>query len=225
MYGNRETDCSRTTEHQESTGCTMKTDYKSELKQLYSAKPDKPAVVRVPQMNFLMIDGVGDPNTGTAYGDAIQTLYPVAYSIKFMCKKELGIDFTVMPLESLWWSDNMADFSAGNKDNWQWTAMIMQPEIVNHTIYKHALEQAQLKRSLPSMDGIRFASYKEGRAAQVLHVGPYAQEGPAIEHLHTFISEQGGSLDSHNNHHHEIYLSDPRRTAPEKLKTIIRQPF
>lgn len=199
-------------------------DYKKELKQFYAAKVGKPVVVQVPKMNFIQIDGRGDPNTSQEYIDAIEALYPVAYTIKFSSKNKNGEDFGVMPLEGLWWSDNMEDFSSGNKENWQWTAMIMQPDVITEELFNHAVQQVKDKKSPKSLDKIRFSSYDEGRAAQVMYVGPYSDEGPTIEKLHDFISEQGGTLKGAKRHH-EIYLGDPRRTAPEKLKTIIRQPF
>jgi len=202
-----------------------KVDYKKELKQLYAAKVGKPVVVQVPKMNFIMIDGKGDPNTSQEYIDAIQTLYPVAYTIKFTSKLKYGNDFGVLPLEGLWWTENMADFSSKDKSNWLWTAMIMQPEVVTEDIYNQAVQQVREKKSPKSLDKLRFVSYDEGRAAQVMYVGSYSDEGPTIQELHKFIKEQGGKLDAINKHHHEIYLGDPRRTAPEKLKTIIRQPF
>ena len=202
-----------------------KTDYKKELKQFYAAKVGKPAVVQVPRMYFIMVDGKGDPNTSQEYIDAVQTLYPVAYTIKFTSKLKYGQDFGVMPLEGLWWTENMADFSAENKDNWLWTAMIMQPDVVTEDLYNQAVQQVRDRKSPKSLDKLRFASYDEGRAAQVMYVGPYADEGPTIQELHKFIEEQGGRLDAGNKHHHEIYMGDPRRTAPDKLKTIIRQPY
>ena len=201
-----------------------KVDFKKELKNFYSAKVGKPVVVEMPKMNYLMIDGLGDPNTSKEYIDAIQTLYPVAYTIKFMCKKELGKDFGVMPLEGLWWSKDM-QFNMENKDDWQWTAMIMQPEVVTKKIFDQAIKQVAEKKDLKSLSKLRFESYDEGRAAQVMYVGPYAEEGSTIQALHAFIKEQGGKFTAKNKHHHEIYLGDPRRTAPEKLNTIIRQPF
>jgi len=201
-----------------------KTDYKKAFKEFYSAKISKPTVVEVPKMNFIMIDGKGDPNTSQEYIDAIETLYPVAYTIKFT-SKFAGNDFGVMPLEGLWWTENMADFSTEDKSNWQWTAMIMQPDIINKVLFEQAVEQVKKKKNPVSLDKLRFEAYEEGRAAQVLYVGPYADEGPAIQELHQFIEDQGGKLKATTKHHHEIYLGDPRRVAPEKLKTIIRQPF
>ena len=202
-----------------------KVDYKKELKLYYAAKVGKPVVVQVPKMNFIMIDGKGDPNTSQEYIDAIQTLYPVVYTIKFTSKIKYGKDFGVMPLEGLWWTENMADFSTKDKSNWLWTAMIMQPEIVTEDLYDQAVQQVRKKKSPKSLDKLRFASYDEGRAAQAMYVGPYSDESPTIQELHKFIKEQGGTLDDKNKHHHEIYLGDPRRSDPAKLKTIIRQPF
>lgn len=201
-----------------------KIDYKKDLKESYQAKLNKVVAVNVPVMNFIMIDGCGNPNTSQEYIDAIQTLYPIAYGIKFYCKKELGIDYGVMPLEGLWWSDDMVNFCE-NKDNWRWTAMIMQPEIVDKDIFEKIIKQIKEKKDLPVIDKIRLEAYSEGRSAQTLYVGPYADEGDTIKNVHAFIVDQGGKLDSTNKHHHEIYLSDPRRTDPSKLKTIIRQPY
>ncbi len=202
-----------------------KIDFKKELAELYSGKVGKPCVVKVPKMNFLMIDGHGDPNTSQEYVDAIQTLYPLAFALKFMCKKELGKDFTVLPLEGLWWAEDMDTFITGKKDAWSWTMMIMQPEFITNDLYERALEAVKTKKNPPAIDKVRFDVYDEGRAAQVMYVGAYADEGPTIAELHEFIAKQGGSLQETNKHHHEIYLGDPRRSDPAKLKTIIRQPF
>lgn len=201
-----------------------KTDFKKQLGQFYAAKVDQPVVVQVPKLNFIMIDGKGDPNTSQEYIDAIQTLYPVAYTIKFTSKLQNGEDFGVMPLEGLWWTENMAEFSTLDKSNWLWTAMIMQPDVVTADIYDQAVRQVRDKKNPKSLDRLRFASYDEGRAAQVMFIGQYSDEGPTIENLHKFIGEQGGTLGGAK-HHHEIYLSDPRRADPSKLQTIIRQPY
>lgn len=202
----------------------QKTDYKKELSELYKAKSSQPVIVIVAKMNFLMIDGKGDPNTSEEYIDAIQALYPVAYTIKFICKAK-GLDFSVMPLEGLWWSDNMEDFITGNKSNWQWTAMIMQPNVVTKEIFDQAVNKVAEKQNPKSLKNIRLEPYEEGRSAQIMYIGPYSNEGPTIQKLHQYIKDQGGLLTNKNKHHHEIYLGDPRRTEPEKLKTIIRQPF
>ncbi len=199
-----------------------RTDLKKELKRLYGTTGKSAVLVDVPAMNFLMIDGEGNPNTAQAYADAVQTLYTVSYTLKFMLKKgKAAIDYGVMPLEGLWWTDDMADFSPDNKDIWKWTAMIMQPEWITQELVEEAEEQAARKKDLPALQSLRFLSFEEGKAAQCLHIGPYAEEGPTIERLHQFICDQGLTL---RDQHHEIYLSDPRRAAPDKLKTIIRQP-
>lgn len=202
-----------------------KLDFKKSLGPLYQPKVGQPVTVDVPAMNFLMIDGRGDPNKSQEYVDAIQTLYPVAYTLKFMAKKELGQDFGVMPLEGLWWSDDMSDFSSGNKSNWQWTAMIMQPDIITKAMFERAVKEVAAKKNPASLAKLRFEKYAEGRAAQVMYVGPYSEEGETIKQLHAYIESQGGKLTASNKHHHEIYLGDPRRTDPSKLKTVIRQPY
>ncbi len=200
-----------------------KIDFKKELKHLYIPSKKECSVVDVPAMQFLMVDGQGDPNTAESYKEALGVLYSVAYTLKFMIK--LGpqeVNFTVMPLEGLWWVEDMNLFSQEDKDAWQWTAMIMQPEFVTEEIFQEARVEAERKKGLPGFDRIRLAEYDEGRSAQIMYIGPYADEAPTIERLHAFIREQGGTL---KGKHHEIYLGDPRRTAPEKLKTVIRQPF
>ena len=198
-----------------------KIDFKRELKQFYSAKP-APAMVEVPELSFLMIDGSGDPNVVAEYGQAIEALYSVSYTLKFTIKAEPdGFDYGVMPLEGLWWADDMASFTSGDKSKWNWTAMIMQPEIVTAERFERAREAAAERKDLPAAPKLRLEHFSEGSAAQALHVGPYASEGPTIERLHQFIADQGYALAGK---HHEIYLSDPRRSAPEKLKTIVRQP-
>lgn len=202
-----------------------KVDYKLLFKELYTGKVGEPRVITVPKMNFLMLDGKGDPNNSQDYMEAVQTLYPVAYTIKFLYKNKYAQDFAVMPLETLWWVEDMANFTEENKNDWLWTAMIMQPEVVTRQGFSEAVELLRKGRSPKLLDTVRFEPYDEGRAAQVMYIGPYANEHTTILELHTFIHQQGGTLDETNKHHHEIYLSDPRRTKPESLKTIIRQPF
>ena len=200
-----------------------KIDLRKELKHLYNPSSKQIAIVDVPEMNFLMIDGQGDPNTSQAYQDAVEALYSVAYTLKFMVKKgEPAVDYAVMPLEGLWWVEDMTQFSVNDKDAWKWTSMIMQPEYVTEELLQEALKQVGKKKDLPALSGMRFESFREGQAAQILYFGPYSDEGPTIERIHRFIVEQGRRL---LGRHHEIYLSDPRRTAPAKLKTVIRQPF
>lgn len=200
----------------------MKIDFKKEL-QCYSAPKDRPVIVDVPEMNFVAVTGLGDPNTSKAYQDAVEALYAVAYTLKFMIKKGEGaVDYGVMPLEGLWWVEDMAQFSLSAKDDWQWTAMIMQPEYINEPLFKSALVAVKRKKNLAAIDKVEFTSFHEGMAAQIMHIGPYAEEAPTIANLHHYISEAGCQL---KGKHHEIYLSDPRKAAPEKLRTIIRQPI
>lgn len=199
-----------------------KVDLKKQLKSIYSASAKKISQVRVPAMNFLMVDGQGDPNTAKEYQDAIEALFSVSYTAKFMIKRgPTAMDYVVMPLEGLWWTDDMTEFSVDNKEIWKWTAMIMQPEWVTHSIVEEAKEQAGKKKELPKLDSLRFEAFSEGEAVQVMHIGPYAEEAPTIERLHNYIADRGLAL---RDKHHEIYLSDPRRANPARLRTIIRQP-
>jgi hypothetical protein len=200
-----------------------KLDLKKELKPLYMAK-STPHLLNVPALNFVMIDGVGNPNTAPAYHDALQALYSVAYTMKFKVKKEQAIDYPVMALEGLWWMDDMTEFSIERKDDWKWTMMISVPDFITAEMIEAAQAEAALKKDLPALNKLRFEKFHEGRAAQIMHIGPYADEAPTIQRLHDFIHVQGWTFDGTRQKHHEIYLSDPRRAAPEKMKTIIRQP-
>ena len=202
-----------------------KIDFKKELKQLYNPSAKEAAIVDVPPMNYLMVDGTGDPNTAQEYQEAIEALYAIAYALKFAIKKERAIDYGVMPLEGLWWTDDMARFSMENKDIWKWTAMIMQPEYVTTELVEPALEQVAKKKKLPALSKMRFESLHEGLSAQIMHIGPFSAEGPTVEKLHSFIKENGYEFDGLIEKHHEIYLSDVRRVAPEKMKTVLRQPM
>ncbi len=200
-----------------------KTDFKKELNELYRPSAKKFSIAAVPPLSFLMVDGAGYPGTSQAYQDALAALYPVAYGLKFMSKKELERDYTVMPLEGLWWAENMNAFTTmEDKDAWLWTAMIMQPDWITQEMFEQAVEQAGKKTDSPALETMRLQSYHEGLSAQILYFGPYSDEGPTIARLHTFIEENGCELAGK---HHEIYLSDPRRTVPAKLKTVIRQPM
>ena len=199
-----------------------KINYKKVLKHLYNAKRT-PGFVDVPQMNYLMINGTGDPNTSQSYADAIQALFSVSYTLKFMVKKgPRAIDYGVMPLEGLWWVDDLSKYSQEDKSNWKWTAMIMQPDLIGSEDVKAAIKKTSEKKELPALPLVEFKSYAEGKAAQIMHIGPFSEEGPIIEKLHQFIEDNGFQL---HGKHHEIYLSDFRRAAPEKLRTIIRQPY
>ncbi len=169
-----------------------------------------------------MIDGHGDPNTSDDYRDAIVTLFSIAYTLKFAFKLAPGgFDYGVMPLEGLWWGADRVDVVTADKSNWNWTAMIMQPDEITDEMVADAVVRAALKRPVPASDKLRLERFREGRSAQVLYVGPYSDELPTIQELHAFIAQQGYTP---SGKHHEIYLGDPRRSAPEKLRTIIRQP-
>jgi len=200
-----------------------KIDFKKELKHLFKPSTKQVELVDVPQMNFLMIDGRGDPNTSPEYQDAIEALYGLSYAIKFMVKKgDLAIDYGVLPLEGLWWVEDMSQFSVEDKGNWEWTMMIMQPDIVTSQLVQEAVEQVKKKKNPVALPKVRFEAYSEGKAAQVMHIGPFSEEGPTVEKVHKFIEDEGCKR---KGKHHEIYLSDIRKAAPEKWKTIIRQPM
>lgn len=195
---------------------------KQALKPLYSPTAKAVQVVDVPRMHYLMIDGSGDPNTAQAYKDAVSALYSVAYTLKFAYRKREGIDYPVMPLEGLWWVDDLSQLNMGDKSNWQWTMMIVQPDVVTDAALADAAAEVKRKKNLAAAEQVRLAPMQEGVSAQILHIGPYAAEAPTIERLYAYMDEHGYV---HNGKHHEIYLSDPGRTAPDKLKTIIRQPI
>ena len=195
-------------------------DLKKTLKPLYSPSAKTFETVEVPDMQFLMVDGHGNPN-GLVYQQAVEALYAVAFPLKFALKKAIDKNYSVMPLEGLWWVPDMREFTATNKDAWLWTAMILQPPEVTQDLFESVRADAG-KKDLPALTGMRLDTYAEGLAAQILYFGPYADEGPTIQRLHAHIHEQGGTL---HGKHHEIYLGDPRRADPAKLKTIIRQPY
>jgi len=201
-----------------------KLDLKKKLKNFYRPSTE-PEIITLPKYKYLAIDGKGDPNTAEEYKSAIETLFPVAYKMKFICKKELEKDFVVMSLEGLWWTKIMEEFSIDDKSNWLWTSLIMQPDFITDEIFERAVNEVKEKKDLSSIDKIRLITVEEGKAVQLMHIGPYSAEGPNIQKIHAFIKEQGGKFDGLTQKHHEIYLSDFRRVAPEKLKTIIRQPF
>jgi hypothetical protein len=197
-----------------------KKDYKIVYKALYNPGKD-PEVVDVPEFNFLMIDGTGDPNTAQSYQDAVGALYKLAYAIRFHMRDAHGLDFGVMPLEGLWWVDDLADFSYDDKSGWHWTMMIMQPEGVTEAIVEALRQEVQEKHNPPRLDEIRFEAYHEGPSVQMMHHGPYADEPPNVDRMHAFMAEQG--LEPHMKHH-EIYLKDPNRSQPENLLTVLRHP-
>ncbi len=193
-------------------------------RRLYKATR-KPELIDVPELGFLMIDGTGDPATAPAYWEAIEALYSLSYRLRFALRDAVGLEYRVGPLEGLWWADDMRTFEAGDRSDWHWTAMIVQPDAVTAALVDDARAQAARRRRLPGLDRARLERYREGPSAQVLHVGPYADEGRTIAVLHAFIRERGLDFDGRVQRHHEIYLGDPRRTAPERLRTIVRQPL
>ena len=198
-----------------------KVDYKKELKHLYGSSSKKVVIVEVPSMNYFMVDGEGGP-AAESYQQAIEALYGLSFTVKFDVKKGVGLDYTVMPLEGLWWAKDITAFSADRKDEWLWKMMIMQPDYVTAKHVNAATKQLREKKNPLALDKIRFESYHEGLSVQILHIGPYDDEGPTIAQMHKFIDENGYQL---HMKHHEIYLSDPRRSKPEKLKTVLRQPI
>jgi hypothetical protein len=200
-----------------------KIDLKKDQKNLYAPSAKEVALVEVPDMNFLMADGFGDPNTSPDFQAAVEALYSLSYTLKFMVKKGQGIDYAVLPLEGLWWAEDMGAFAPASmdKNRWQWTLMIRQPEQVTPVLFDQALEQVKKKKPLPYLSRVRWENLLEGLSAQILYVGPFAEEHTTIQRIHAFVRDHGHRLAGK---HHEIYLSDPRKTAPEKLKTIIRQP-
>jgi hypothetical protein len=154
----------------------------------------------------------------------VQALYALSYSLKFQIKRSSGLDFKVGSLEGLWWAADMSSFTSGDKSAWDWTMIIRQPDVVTDGLLAETIKEVQKKKDLHAAASVRLERFTEGRAAQILHVGPYSTEGPTIIRLHTFIKEQGMSFDGAAHKHHEIYLGGPRRAAPERLRTIIRQP-
>ena len=200
-----------------------KIDYRKDLKELYFPSARQVAIIEVPEMNFVMIDGEGDPNTVPEFQDAMQALYTISYTTKFMLKKgKAGPDYAVPPAEGLWWVEDMEQLSMKDKESWKWTLMIMQPGHITQDVFDRALTEARAKKNINVLENVRFEAFREGLSAQIMYTGPYSAEEPTIEKLHAFIMENGYDF---NGKHHEIYLGDPRRTAQEKLKTAIRQPI
>ena len=201
----------------------MKTiDLKKELQHLYQASAKEVVQVSVPTLRYLMVDGQGDPNTSQEFAQAVEALFAVSYTAKFAMKKGIqAIDYAVMPLEGLWWADDMSAFVADDKANWKWTMMMLQPAFVSDEVIEAAMVSAGKKKQLPSLSKLRVEEFSEGSCAQIMHVGPFSEEGPTIARLHEFIAARTGRTGKH----HEIYLSDIRRARPEKWKTILRQPM
>jgi hypothetical protein len=199
-----------------------KIDFKKKLATLYSAPTGEFATVDAPILQFVKIDGMGDPNRAPAYKRAIEWLYSVSYAIKFAAKAKLLKDYVVPPLEGLWWADNPDDFIKRRKHLWRWTMMILAPDFIDRSIYEAALAKSCGKLGEPP-PSLRLEPLNEGRCLQTLHIGGYDDEGPTLARLHHEIMPAKGVTFA--GPHHEIYLSDARRTPPEKLKTILRQPI
>lgn len=198
-----------------------KLDLRKQLKHLYQPTNKEFTVVDVPAMNFLMVDGKGDPNTSEAFQAAVQALYGMSYTLKFASKKDLGIDYGVMALEGLWWGEDPSIFLRGEKSSYLWTLMIMQPDHITAERVQQARIQVAKKGPSPALDKLRFERFHEGLSVQIMYLGAYADEGPTIARMHEFIAQNGYVF---NGHHHEIYVGDPQRSAPDKLKTVLRHP-
>jgi hypothetical protein len=201
---------------------TDKTDFKKEL-DAYRATLREFRIVEIPDLRYLMIDGRGDPNTSPAFTHAAEALYPVAYKLKFASKRQLGRDYVVMPLEGLWWAEDMDVFTTSrDKSRWNWTLMIMVPDWIDHDLYATAVQQAGAENGPARLDEVRLEVLSEGRCVQTLHIGSYDDEAALLARMHReFIPAHGLTMVGR---HHEIYLSDARRVAPDKLRTILRQP-
>lgn len=202
---------------------TEKVDFKKSLKHLYQPGKKDFTLVEVPEMQFLMVDGHGDPNTAPEYQKAVEALYAAAYKLKFISKKQLGKDYTVPPLEGLWWAEDMTHFTTNrDKSTWDWTMMMMTPAWITQQHFQEAVHAAGKNKQLPALALVRLELYDEGLSAQIMHIGSYDDEAPTLARLHQEWLPKHGYAP--NGKHHEIYLSDPRRVAPEKLKTVLRQP-
>jgi hypothetical protein len=197
-------------------------DIKKERKGLYAPKRGNFEIVDVPELGFLMIDGHGDPNTSAGYREAVEALYTASYAVRAAAKTRLGKVHTVAPLEGLWSAADWNAFRTRDKSAWDWTMMIAQPDWITRELVDEALAAVARKKPLPALGLIRFERYAEGRSAQILHVGSYDDEGPTLQRLHAEFLPANGLLPT--GRHHEIYLSDPRRTEPSKLRTVLRQP-
>jgi hypothetical protein len=196
-------------------------DHKKVFKDLYHP-PKKPVILEIPAMHYLKIDGRGNPNDSEEFSEKTQLLYALSYAIRFDVKKHLKIAYTVMPLEGLWWAQDMDTFHTRDKAAWQWTLMILQPEFVTAEMVETGKAEVIRKKKLEQVREIRFEPYEAGTVVTMLHIGSYDDETPNIQWMHTYAKDQGYQL---HGFHQEIYLSDPRKTTAEKMKTILRQPI
>lgn len=199
-----------------------KIDFKKQFKELYQPSEKEVVQILVPTMSYLMADGEGDPASTKEFREIVDALFSVSYALKFMVKNSaLEINYNVMPLEALWWSDDMSAFTLGDKSKWKWTMMIMQPKFISEEMVEGAIAEVKESKNLVALPKVRFETLSEGNAAQVMHIGPFTEEGLNIERIHRFIDSCGYKRVGK---HHEIYLSDIRKTAPKNWKTVIRQP-
>ena len=211
----------------------MKTlDLKKDLKAFYQPSAKKPGIIQMPRFQFAMIDGAiekgSEPGKSSSFAEATQALYGISYTLKFMLKKRKDdpIDYPVMALEGLWWVED-GYFDIAVKDNWFYTLMILQPEIITPSLFAEAIEQVKKKRGdSPALSKARLKNFKEGLCVQIMHIGPYATEPVTIEGMRTFAAENGyRDRVGPNGKHHEIYLSDPRKADPARMKTALRHPI
>jgi hypothetical protein len=200
---------------------TQAYDVKKDRKDLYAPRPGGFHLVDVPPMRYLMVDGHGDPNTATSYREAVEALYAASYAVRAAAKAGLGKVHTVGPLEALWSAEDLGAFRTRDKGAWDWTVMIVQPDWVTDELVGEALAAAR-RKGTAALDRVRLDTLDEGRCVQVLHIGSYDDEGPTLERLHDEFLPTHGLVP--RGRHHEVYLSDPRRTEPARLRTILRQP-
>ncbi len=201
----------------------QKVDFKKTDKDLYNPKKE-PALANVPKMKFFAIEGQGDPGTSAEFQEAIEALYGASFTLKFALKKNppAGFhDWVIPPMEGHWWMAGEAEFDPEEKDLWCWKIMIRQPDFVTEDMLKSTIAELQQKKENESLSKLQFFEFEEGESIQILHIGSYDDEGPTIQKIYNLMEDKGLKM---NGRHHEIYLSDPRKTAPEKLRTVIRQP-
>lgn len=200
-----------------------KVDFKKTLKPLYNPSAKDFTIIEVPTLLYLMIDGHGTPGN-QAYQDALEALYGVAYNLKFTSKVTLERDYVVPPLQGLWWAEDMDHFTVKrDKSQWDWTMMILTPDWIDELMFDTAVSEVRIKKDPPALPKLRLETYAEGLCAQIMHIGSYDDEGPTLARLHQEWLPQNGYTETGK--HHEIYLGDPRKVVPEKLKTILRQPI
>lgn len=204
-------------------------DLKKEYKELYKPK-DKPSIINVEKANFIAVRGVGDPNAeNSEYKQSVSLLYPIAYAIKMSKKGDYKIDgyfdFVVPPLEGFWWQEGIKGVDYANKDSFNFISLIRMPDFVTKEVFEWAIEETTRKKK-EDFSKVEFFTYDEGLCVQCMHIGPYNDEPITVEAMHEYMIEQGYELDiTDERFHHEVYISDVRKTSPEKLKTVLRHPI